>query len=146
MQFTCIKFHSFASNGKLTFLESVEDGNYFPRKDVPDMRIDRSTCLRSRKLHATNRATAPGVKYKSYAFRAWLLHERSVIVSFQPHIRNGNIEEAPSTHTHTHTHTRARARTNTYTDMIKSYGYLKHSNTANFSIQLSTLCQHSNLI
>ena len=61
-QFASNKFHSFASNGQLAFLESAEDGNYFPRKNVPDARIDRRTCLRS--LHATDRATAPSVKYK----------------------------------------------------------------------------------
>ena len=31
-RYTSIKFHSFASNGQLAFLESAGDGNYFPRR------------------------------------------------------------------------------------------------------------------
>ena len=46
----------------LLFLKSAEDGNYFPRKNMPNARIDRRTCLRS--LHAADPATAPGVKYE----------------------------------------------------------------------------------
>ena len=58
------------------------------------------------------------------------------VQSFQPHTRNRNIEEAPSINTHTRTHVRTHART----EMINGYCHLKHSNTANFSIKLRTLC------
>ena len=35
--------NSFASNQQLAHLESAEEGNYFPRKNVPDARIDHGT-------------------------------------------------------------------------------------------------------
>ena len=65
-QFTSIKFQSFPSNGQLAFLDSAEDRNYFPRKNVPNARIDLRTCLPS--IHATDRATASVSNIKSMLF------------------------------------------------------------------------------
>ena len=35
--------HSFTSNWQLAVLESAEEGNYCPQKNVSDVRIDRGT-------------------------------------------------------------------------------------------------------
>ena len=50
--------HSFARNRQFALLESVQEGNNIPQKNVPDESVDlRTACIRSG--HATDRATAP---------------------------------------------------------------------------------------
>ena len=41
--FPLLSAHSVTSNSQLVFLESAEEGNYFPQKKVLDTRIDRET-------------------------------------------------------------------------------------------------------
>ena len=49
-------------DGKQLMLGRSVTQPLLPTKEQPGARIDRRTCLRS--LHATDRATAPGVRYE----------------------------------------------------------------------------------